>query len=230
MPSDNYILVLQLSSPLQSWGFDSRYSIRNTGLFPTKSAISGLCCAASGIHRGTEAEKNLLSQIQKCSFTSIVVPNIKKIEEKEWKTPIRRIEDFHTIMGTKSADGKLKKDAVLTQRYYLCDANFLILLEGPEDLLKKLKQSLIDPVWGLWLGRKSCIPSKPIFAGLYKTKEEMIDNHLSGCSMDEFKRMEEVHDFDQGMDLLPDVAVSFDIQKRNYVARRINIYQAKKGC
>ncbi len=45
MLSDNRFLALRLEGPLQSWGFDSQYSRRSTGLMPTKSALAGMCCA-----------------------------------------------------------------------------------------------------------------------------------------------------------------------------------------
>ena len=37
MSSENKYLALRLQGPLQSWGFDSQYNRRNTGLMPTKS-------------------------------------------------------------------------------------------------------------------------------------------------------------------------------------------------
>jgi CRISPR system Cascade subunit CasD len=49
MSYDNRFLALRLEGPLQSWGFDSQYNRRNTGLMPTKSAIAGMCCAALGL-------------------------------------------------------------------------------------------------------------------------------------------------------------------------------------
>jgi CRISPR system Cascade subunit CasD len=42
-------LPLWFDAPLQSWGFGSRFSYRNTALFPTKSGVLGLVCAAMGL-------------------------------------------------------------------------------------------------------------------------------------------------------------------------------------
>jgi CRISPR system Cascade subunit CasD len=227
MPSDNYILVLQLSGPMQSWGFDSRYSNRNTSLFPTKSALSGIFCAALGYPRGSDQEKKFLDQIRPCPFTSVVLPKYSQNENKQWRTPIRRIEDFHTIIGTKSADGKYKKDAVLTQRQYLCDAEFLTLLYGPLDLIEKIGESLKDPEWGIWLGRKSCIPSKPVFGGIFESQKQIEETYFLGLSLDEFAQVKEVYEFHEGKDFIPDVAVSFDILKRNYISRRVKYHKGK---
>lgn len=227
MPSDTCFLVLHLSGPLQSWGFDSRYTQRNTGLFPTKSAVAGMICAALGYSRGSQDEKEFLDQMRTCTLTTLSLVKYAGSEEKRWKIPTRRIEDFHTVLGTKSADGKNKKDAVLTQRQYLCDAEFLALLEGPRELVTSIGEALKDPVWGLWLGRKSCIPSKPVFGGVYETLNQIEQACLHGFSCDTFTQVQEVETFDQGKDSLPDIAVSFDILKRSYVSRRVRYHKGE---
>jgi CRISPR system Cascade subunit CasD len=228
MPSDTCFLVLQLSGPLQSWGFDSRYTQRNTGLFPTKSAVAGMICAALGYSRGSQDEKVFLDHMRTCTLTTLSLVKYAGSEEKRWKIPTRRIEDFHTVLGTKSADGKNKKDAVLTQRQYLCDAEFLALLEGPTDLVTSIGEALKNPVWGIWLGRKACIPSKPVFGGVFDSLNQIEDTFLHGLSCDNFSQVSEVDAFDQGKDSIPDVAVSFDIQKRSYVSRRVKYHKGKK--
>ena len=74
MLSDKSFLALHLKGPLQSWGFDSQYNRRNTGLMPTKSAIAGICCAALGYARGTEKEHKFLSSFGKVRMTAIAIP------------------------------------------------------------------------------------------------------------------------------------------------------------
>ncbi len=41
-------LLLRLAGPMQSWGVQSRFTIRGTGLEPSKSGVIGLVCAALG--------------------------------------------------------------------------------------------------------------------------------------------------------------------------------------
>ena len=60
----------------------------------------------------------------------------------------------------------MNRDAVITHRQYLLDARFGIILHGDRNLLERAAAALRDPVWGVWLGRKSCIPAAPVFAGL----------------------------------------------------------------
>ena len=41
-------LLLRLAGPMQSWGTQSRFTIRDTGYEPSKSGVIGLLCAALG--------------------------------------------------------------------------------------------------------------------------------------------------------------------------------------
>ena len=42
------VLLLRLAGPMQSWGTQSRFSHRDTGLEPSRSGVIGLLCAALG--------------------------------------------------------------------------------------------------------------------------------------------------------------------------------------
>jgi len=54
-------------------------------------------------------------------------------------------------------------DTVLSNRYYLADADFLVGLEGDDSrLLEELDAALAAPVWQLSLGRKSYVPGVPV--------------------------------------------------------------------
>jgi aconitate hydratase len=44
----------------------------------------------------------------------------------------------------------------------------------------------VRPVWGLWLGRKSCIPAVPVFAGLHKTEDSALRTLLHGRPLAQF--------------------------------------------
>ena len=151
MSSEKSFLALRLEGPLQSWGFDSQYNRRNTGLMPTKSAIAGICCAALGLPRGSEEEKEFLGLFATVRMTAIAIP--RKAVKKE--LPVRRLQDYHTVQNTRRASGAVNNDCVLTYRQYLTDAAFGVLLEGSKTLLTQIADALVDPVWGIWLGRKT---------------------------------------------------------------------------
>jgi len=251
MSSDKRFLALRLDGPLQSWGFDSQYNRRNTGLMPTKSAIAGMCCAALGYPRGCEKEKKFLIAFKKVRMTSIAIP--RRINTKD--LPMRRLQDYHTVGGGYNPDNPAErhcitvtakdrkpktrdKQTVITHRQYLTDASFGVLLEGNADLMGKLAEALADPIWGIWLGRKSCIPSAPVLPGLKEyrdnplslvkeNKDEVLRLLIGEKPLESFIQQEEVENFVDGRDTIPDVPVSFDSKRRLFAPRRVKTIQAK---
>lgn len=234
MSSDKSFLALRLEGPLQSWGFDSQYNRRNTGLMPTKSGIAGMCCAAFGYQRGSDKEQAFLASFGSVRMTAIAISRI--LSKKE--LPVRRLQDFHTVQNTRRAKGSINKDCVLTYRQYLMDATFGILLEGGAVLLGEIATALADPKWGIWLGRKSCIPSAPVLAGLKENWDNLL--HLVKESRDDalhlliedkglelFTRQEELDSFADGRDTLPDEPVSFASDRRLFSPRRVKTIQRK---
>ncbi|MCX5846606.1 MAG: type I-E CRISPR-associated protein Cas5/CasD [Deltaproteobacteria bacterium] len=220
MSSDEGYLVLRLEGPLQSWGFDSQYNRRNTGLMPTKSAIAGICCAALGLPRGSEKEQAFLASFGKVRMLAIAIPRsgVKK------ELPVRRLQDYHTVQHTKTAEGK-NKDCHITYRQYLTDASFGILLTGVSPLLKQIANALGNPAWGIWLGRKTCIPSAPVFAGLKDSRDDALRLLIGEKSLKSFTRQEEVETFSEGRDTLPDAPVSFATERRLFSPRRVRTLQ-----
>jgi len=224
--SNKKILALRLSGVMQSWGYNSEYTYRNSGLFPTKSAVLGLCCAAKGLNRGSQEEQEFLETIVDCSMTAIALPRTQTAGEKSWSINVRRIDDFHTVEKTKTAAGKLNPHAVMTYRQYLCDADFLVLLEVDTDIADNLKEKLTDPDWGIWLGRKSCIPSSPVFAGVFSNLDEVSSNLLEGQSLSYFTCQKDVNSWEQGTDTLMDKPIDYAIDKRDRNQRRVKICEA----
>ena len=221
MSSKTAWLSLRLEGPLQAWGIDSQYNRRNTALMPTKSAIAGMSCAALGHPRGSGQEGQFLSRFRRFKMTSLVIP--RKSGKRDLH--IQRLHDYHTVQNTKRASGAVNHDCVLTHRYYLTDAAFGIIIEGAHGELEELRQALLDPKWGVWLGRKACIPTSPILAGLFSTREEALKVLIGDADESSFTRQEEVPSFTEGKDSLPDQAVSFDPTRREYVLRRVRTIQ-----
>ncbi len=225
MSSDKSFLALRLEGPLQSWGFDSQYNRRNTGLMPTKSAIAGMCCAALGLSRGSDNEKVFLASFGMVRMTAIAIPRFLPGVKKE--LPARRLQDYHTVQNTRRASGSINKDCVLTYRQYLTDAAFGVLLDGDEGLLGEIAAALADPKWGIWLGRKTCIPSAPVFVGLENNREDALRLLIGEKSLKSFARQVEVNNFAEGGDTLPDAPVSFATEQRLFSPRRVKAWQGK---
>jgi len=150
-------LLLRIAGPMQSWGIQSRFSERDTGREPSKSGIIGLICAAMGVSREDDETVGKLGRLR----MGVRV-------DKEG----RLMRDFHTAGGGKwpgvKKYGVIKADGsapatVVSDRYYLADAVFLVALDGPRNLLEKIERALHEPVWPLFLGRKAFTPSEPLW-------------------------------------------------------------------
>lgn len=140
-------LLLRLQGPMQSWGTTSRFDERDTQLEPSKSGVLGLICAALGRDR-SEPLDDLASLRMGVRVDREGVP----------------MRDYQTATGVLIATGKPDlKRTVVSPRYYLSDAVFLVGLEGADTaLLEGIQAALRAPVWPLALGRKSFVPSMPV--------------------------------------------------------------------
>jgi len=141
-------LILRLQGALQAWGESSHYwKVRKTGLLPTKSGIVGLLGAALGTQDLAAIGRRLQMGI--------------RVDK-----PGQVIRDYHTVTsGILDARGKLKKDYnLVTHRFYLSDAAFTVALRGEPAYIESLAAAVQAPVWPLYLGRRSCVPSAPIYA------------------------------------------------------------------
>jgi len=144
-------IFLRLEGPLQAWGDTSKFVIRRTMGAPTKSGLLGLICCAMGLSRREAADK-LLELNSLAMGVRIDRPGVR------WW-------DWHTVgarMKMRTAEGKAKPGALLTKREYLCDASFLVVLQGEPRIIQEILEALKKPKWTLYLGRKGCPPSRPL--------------------------------------------------------------------
>lgn len=141
-------LLLRLQGPMQSWGTSSRFDERDTQLEPSKSGVIGLLCAALGRDR--------------CEPVSDLAALRMGVRVDREGIPMR---DYQTATGVMIASGKVDLErTVVSPRYYLSDAVFLVGLEGEDvELLRRVHAALRAPVWPLALGRKSHAPSAPVY-------------------------------------------------------------------
>ncbi len=162
----SYTLIMRLAGPMQSWGVSSRFGIRETLTEPSKSGVIGLLCAALGWDRASEThqvagETRYLTDLANLPFA------VRVIREGV----IRR--DYHTAQNVLRAKAKLRpgrptaegdlQQTVLSERYYLSDAYFLVGLQSDDQaLLMALNDALGNPHWPLSLGRKAFMPTWPV--------------------------------------------------------------------
>lgn len=147
-------LLLRLVGPMQSWGTTSRFDQRDTGKEPSKSGVIGLLASSLGIDRENWADLKPLTHL------SMGVRHDRPgMPKRDYQTA--GCAKTETIIKT---DGNQSTDGVTSQRFYLADAAFLVGLEhGERQFLERIHAALLDPVWPLALGRKSYVPSEPIW-------------------------------------------------------------------
>ncbi len=221
-------LLLILDAPMQAWSYQSYFDRRNTLAYPTRSALIGMFCAACGIDRGDTAG---LHQLNPLKLEVLVYP---KLNRGGNRVSYRRWVDYHTVghgYDEKrfslhipiSAEDKKKRPAV-TFREYLADACFVVIVSGPEELLARVHDALCNPRWGIWFGRKCCVPALPICHGVFDSREAALERcrqiaKFRPMADRPLRTIREVQSFSEGTDTLLDTPVDF--AARTFIPRRI---------
>jgi CRISPR system Cascade subunit CasD len=139
-------LALCIDAPMQSWGTISRFVVRDTATEPTKSGVVGLLAAALGTPRNDEATVARLA-----ALTMGVRVDREGILER----------DYHVTQNVPTTTGGGHR-TIVSHRYYLADAVFLVVLDGDADLLSSVHAAVRQPRWPLYFGRKAFTPARPL--------------------------------------------------------------------
>ena len=143
-------LLLRLAAPLQSWGAEAPFSIRQTESLPTKSGVIGLVAAALGRRRDDP-----VADLAALRFGVRVV------------RPGTLHCDYHTVSRAPSPRPSQNQTDYVTRRYYLSNAVFIAGLESADAaFLDELERALHTPAFPLFLGRRCCPPTLPLSLGI----------------------------------------------------------------
>lgn len=169
MAEKKTLLILRLEGALQAWGEMSKWDFRDSADFPTKSGIVGLLGCALGLERGDPE----LGELDEALTLAVRADR-----------PGIRTVDFQTVTGDplRNAEGKPKSggNTIISRRAYLQDACFTVFLELPEEWRSRVATALQAPKWPIYLGRKNCVPSRPVFEAEcadYTTLEEAVQRY-----------------------------------------------------
>lgn len=133
-------VLIALAGPLQSWGSDSRFTVRTTRSVPTKSGVIGLVASALGRARGED-----LSDLSNLYFAV-------RTEQSGVL-----VEDFQVSLSQDKT-----QPMPLSRRYYLSDARFTAAFSGDDKLVREIAEALVRPAYPIFLGRRSCPPARPV--------------------------------------------------------------------
>jgi len=165
--SNDAILFMRLAGPLQAWG-ESVLNERKTLPVPTKSGVIGIICCCLGMRRDGSFDTSSPYAPSGITMESL---NALKLGIRTDR-PGMLLRDWHAAgakAGVMCAEGKLKftektgkPEPVVSNRYYLCEADFLAVLAGPMSVMETVCNALKLPHWPPYLGRKCCPPSVPL--------------------------------------------------------------------
>ncbi|MGO8685452.1 MAG: type I-E CRISPR-associated protein Cas5/CasD [Thermoleophilia bacterium] len=185
MSADSEVLALRLEGTLQAWGDSSRWSVRDTRPEPTKSAVIGIIAACFGWRLDAEGDRRVAELARSLRM------GIRADREGIV------LRDYHTVGGTRSgsetpwtglltAEGKVKRNPAspglhteVSERNYLSDGCYLVAVEGTAAIIEEIEHALVRPLWPPFLGRKSCVPTAP----LYPARAD-VPSRLPGSALD----------------------------------------------
>ena len=211
-------LLLWLEAPLQSWGADSRFGRRATLPFPTRSGVLGLLCCALG--RGGEQQEWLARMRDYPQTVVAYAPEHREVAPllRDYQvvgngyTPD---EPWQDLMIPKKSDGKrpVGSGAKITHRFYIQNMAFACALGLPDGEEETIRAGL------------SCVPSEPVFRGIFSTEDEALEQAARLAA--EKIRRERFRVFDGAREdgetmTLNDVPLCFGIHKR-YQDRQVTV-------
>lgn len=160
-------LVFRLYGAMASWGEIAVGEFRPTSDHPGRSAVLGLIGAALGVRRDEEERLRALADGYRIGV--------------RLDAPGQLLRDYHTSQVPASGTGRSRRtyrtrreellapadlvSTILSTRDYRCDACATIVVEalpGAPHSLGELAAALTNPVYVLYLGRRSCPPGLPL--------------------------------------------------------------------
>lgn len=148
MTDDVMSLAMCFDAPMQSWGIRSRGVIRDTMMEPTKSGTIGLVAAALGVEREDDVALAELARLRLA-----VRVDREGLLERDYQTT----QNVPTTTGTGHR-------TIVSERYYLANALFLVVLEGDGYLIARLAEAIRRPRWRLSFGRRPFVPARPLLS------------------------------------------------------------------
>uniref|UniRef100_B8HWH8 CRISPR-associated protein Cas5 family n=1 Tax=Cyanothece sp. (strain PCC 7425 / ATCC 29141) TaxID=395961 RepID=B8HWH8_CYAP4 len=209
-------LLLRMRAPMMSWGDHSRFTIRDSRREPTKSAVIGLLCAALGRPRWEAvADLTALKMGVRINQEGLVQC------------------DYHTVQDSIKSSGS-KGNTVISHRYYIADADYLVGLEGSDrHFLESLDSALQSPIWQVYFGRKSFVPSCPV--ALHVSDQPLAEALKHRITLSKTmahklpNRLRCVLEVPDSLDVRQDVPL--DWQKRHFGSRCVDTeYLEKEQC
>jgi CRISPR system Cascade subunit CasD len=174
-------LIFRLYGPMCSWGDIAVGEVRPSTLHPAKSAVLGLIAAALGLKRPDTVHDDTQRSALEATHHTLVQGYGFAVRVD---APGMPLVDYHTTQVPSSGTGRNRRqfatrrdelltvpraelNTILSCRDYRVDALYTVGLwtrPGAPYSLAELVARLHEPVFALYLGRRSCPPALPLAA------------------------------------------------------------------
>ena len=159
------ITVIRLAGPLLAWPSPAKYRHRQTEAGPTLSALQGLLAAAIGNTRSEPrpawiTEVAMAVRLDHPGSVLREFHTINPVDQSRYRLLTQR--DRKKVRTVVTAEGGVRKDPVVTERYYRQDQTSVVFIDDPEGVAF---HALSEPVFTLYAGRKACVLSFPVVLG-----------------------------------------------------------------
>ncbi|MBR7887430.1 type I-E CRISPR-associated protein Cas5/CasD [Marinomonas sp. A79] len=162
----NY-LIFQLQAPLSAWGETAVGEYRPSANYPSESALIGLLAASLGIDRSDEDQHQILRA--ELSFAIGVQSAGRLLRDYQTAQVPGRVSLKNRSHRTRRDELNMPKEklnTILSSRDYRQDAACLVAVQTKTDSvisLESLALAIQQPKFVLYLGRKTCPPSSPLW-------------------------------------------------------------------
>jgi CRISPR system Cascade subunit CasD len=191
-------LIFRLYGPMAAWGDIAVGEVRPSFAHPSKSAVLGLIAAALGISRGDESQHRRLAEgygfAVRVDRVGMPLSDYHTAQVPPSGASRNRL-DFVTRREEIVSIPKEKLKTILSKRDYRMDALAMIVLwqkgTAPHSLLS-LVERLKEPIYTLYLGRKSCPLGFPLEPQIVSAK-----TIVEALGKSEFTELGEMHRLNQ---------------------------------
>lgn len=161
-------ILLRLEAPLQGWGDVARDSRRPAGAAPGRSALTGLLANALGWRYEDGDRTNALQAALRVAIY-LHTPGVRSHVVDFQTAYLRDDAAGWTRRGVEGRRGDYSEGNTILRKEFMARSEFGVAVGLRPDApvsATELQDALARPARTLFLGRRSCLPTRPILDGM----------------------------------------------------------------
>ena len=165
----NEYLFMNLEGPMMSFGGEAIDKHRGTDAFPRASMLTGLIGSALGYYRTDHQQLNRLQERIKYAARSerLAQPQFTRLTDYQTVSISQEDVAWTTTGVAVKRGGGSTKEIDIQHVEYITETRMLVAvtLDNPQEspTLAEIAQALQKPANPIYIGRKCCMPSAPIY-------------------------------------------------------------------